>query len=178
MNPAEFFTDPNGHDLVVKQDGKFFTLDDKHTELIQFLYDHIRDLYPDAFKTLHELYGQSWNFKFLIIIRFSKCNFSVLDDKNDIQPDHSFKLEFVSCPLRGECRYEHIICRPKLNTSLSNRELEILKLICNNLTAQQIADKLFLSFHTVDNHRKNILRKINEHNIAGIVDYAHKNNLI
>jgi DNA-binding NarL/FixJ family response regulator len=37
---------------------------------------------------------------------------------------------------------------------------------------------LFLSFHTVGNHRKNILRKLSAHSKAEIVDFAHKNNLI
>ena len=45
------------------------------------------------------------------------------------------------------------------NTVLSEREGQVLSLICVGLTSAQIADKLFISQHTVNTHRKNILRK-------------------
>lgn len=178
MNPVELFTSPDGLDIVIRQDCKYHTLTDQDTELIQFLYNQIQDLYPDAFKSLQELYAKAFNFKFLIIRRFAKCNFSVLDDKNDIQADQSFRLEHVGCPLRGECKHEGIICKPKFNTTLSNREIEIVKLICRHFTDQQISEMLFLSYHTVCNHRRNILRKINGHDKTAIVEFAHKNNLL
>lgn len=44
--------------------------------------------------------------------------------------------------------------------NLTKRELEILQLIKNNFTNQQIADQLFLSVYTVETHRKNIMQKI------------------
>lgn len=43
---------------------------------------------------------------------------------------------------------------------LSNRELEVAKLVCKELSTEEIAAKLNLSFHTISTHRKNILRKL------------------
>lgn len=62
-------------------------------------------------------------------------------------------------------------------TQLSKRELEIVKLIAEELTTQEIADKLFISPHTVDTHRKNLLAKLNVRNTAGIVKFALQHGL-
>ena len=55
---------------------------------------------------------------------------------------------------------------------LSEREVEILKLIMEGLTNNEIADRLFLSHRTVDTHRKNILAKLDLKNTAALVKYA------
>ncbi|MCX6236955.1 MAG: response regulator transcription factor [Bacteroidia bacterium] len=61
---------------------------------------------------------------------------------------------------------------------LSERETEILKLICQQFTAQQIADKLFISTRTVEGHKSNLLLKTSTRNLAGLVIYAVQKNLI
>lgn len=66
-------------------------------------------------------------------------------------------------------------CMP---VSLSDRELEIITYIAEGYTNQQIAEKLFLSAHTVNTHRKNIMAKLGINNTAGIVMYAVKANLV
>ncbi len=55
---------------------------------------------------------------------------------------------------------------------LTEREQEVLKLICDEFTTAEIATKLFLSPRTVEGHRNNILQKIGARNTAGIVVYA------
>lgn len=62
--------------------------------------------------------------------------------------------------------------------SLSQRELEILLLICQGYSNHEIADKLFISKRTVDKHRANILEKTNSRNTANLVVYAIKNSLV
>ncbi|SHG68752.1 regulatory protein, luxR family [Salegentibacter echinorum] len=52
---------------------------------------------------------------------------------------------------------------------LSKRELEITKLIAEGLSAEEIAEKLFISIHTVRTHRKNILKRTNSKNIVQLV---------
>lgn len=59
-----------------------------------------------------------------------------------------------------------------VHAALTKREKEVVKLIMAELTAQQIAEKLFLSKDTVDTHRKNIFSKLDIHSTAGIVKYA------
>lgn len=61
---------------------------------------------------------------------------------------------------------------------LSNRENEILHLICKGFSNQEIAEELNISKRTVDKHRANILDKTNTHNTASLVMYAVENKLI
>lgn len=55
---------------------------------------------------------------------------------------------------------------------LTRREKEILGMIASGLTNAEIADQLFLSVDTVKTHRKNMMRKIDVNNTAGLVKYA------
>ena len=71
--------------------------------------------------------------------------------------------------------FESFSCEPIV---LSERELGIIVHIAEGLTNTQIADQLFLSTHTVNTHRKNIMAKLGVKNTAGIVMYAVKTNLI
>jgi DNA-binding NarL/FixJ family response regulator len=59
---------------------------------------------------------------------------------------------------------------------LSEREIQIVELICFGLSASEIAEKLFLSKRTVEKHRANILDKTNCKNTAKLVAWAMKNN--
>lgn len=61
---------------------------------------------------------------------------------------------------------------------ISERETEIVKLIAQGFTNQQIAEKLFLSPHTVITHRKNITNKLGIKTVSGLTIYAILNNLI
>ncbi|HSH50805.1 MAG TPA: response regulator transcription factor [Bacteroidales bacterium] len=62
--------------------------------------------------------------------------------------------------------------------NLSEREIEVLHLICKGYSNQEIAEKLFLSKRTVDKHRANILEKTGSKNTASMVMYALKNKII
>ena len=66
----------------------------------------------------------------------------------------------------------------EIHTELSEREMEILILICQGLSNQEIGDKLFISKRTVDKHRANILEKSESKNTAQLVVYAIKNKLV
>ena len=71
--------------------------------------------------------------------------------------------------------FESFSCEPVL---LSERENEIIKYIAEGQTNTQIADILFLSTHTINTHRKNIMAKLGVKNTAGIVMYAVKTGLV
>ena len=66
----------------------------------------------------------------------------------------------------------------QIKKSLTKRETEILKLICDGLSSKDISSKLFISINTVETHRKKILTKLNVKNSVGIVKYALENNII
>lgn len=61
---------------------------------------------------------------------------------------------------------------------LSRREKEVLQLIVDEFTTQEIADKLFISFGTVETHRRNILSKLGARNTAGLVRIAMEYKLL
>ena len=61
---------------------------------------------------------------------------------------------------------------------LSQREIEVLKLIALENSNQEIADKLFISIRTVDTHRRNIMDKLDAKNTVSLVKYAIKNHII
>lgn len=68
--------------------------------------------------------------------------------------------------------------KQKENTSfLTERERQILTLIVKEFTSEEIADKLFISKKTVDNHRANILEKTGCRSTIGLVKFALKNGL-
>ncbi|MBK9327840.1 MAG: response regulator transcription factor [Sphingobacteriales bacterium] len=68
--------------------------------------------------------------------------------------------------------------KPEHQPRLTDRELEILKLIVLELNNAEIADKLFISERTVETHRKNMIRKFNTKTIVGLIKYALDKKLI
>lgn len=66
----------------------------------------------------------------------------------------------------------------KKNSQLTPREIEIIKLIAQEMTTAQISRQLFLSEHTVETHRKNIVRKTGAKTVIGIVNYARENGFL
>ena len=65
-----------------------------------------------------------------------------------------------------------------LINSLTERELEVLKLITKQYSSMQIADRLCLSVNTIETYRKRLLKKINVKNAVGLAMYAVKNNIV
>lgn len=65
-----------------------------------------------------------------------------------------------------------------ISVPLSDREREIIKLICDQLTTKEIATRLFISERTVETHKKNICEKTKSRNSAGIVLYALRTGIV
>lgn len=68
--------------------------------------------------------------------------------------------------------------KKKKELLFSDREKEIISLICKQMTAQQIGDRLFLSKRTVEGYRTKIMEKMDVRNTVGVVIFALKNSLI
>lgn len=66
----------------------------------------------------------------------------------------------------------------KVTEQISLREEEILQLTCQQYTAEEIAQKLFISVKTVNGHRNNLLLKTGSKNVAGLVIFAIKNEIV
>ncbi|MGD8782214.1 MAG: response regulator transcription factor [Ignavibacteria bacterium] len=88
--------------------------------------------------------------------------------------DTYFSQEVTNLVIKSHIRSEN----KSIQNELSGREIEVLKLIVDGLTSQQIADKLFISYFTVAKHRKNIGDKLGIKNTAGLIKYSIENNLV
>lgn len=67
---------------------------------------------------------------------------------------------------------------PLAKTFISDRELEILKLSLKGLSSKLIAEKLFISIHTVKNHKRNMMERTASKNISELINFALKNRLL
>lgn len=63
-------------------------------------------------------------------------------------------------------------------SKLTEREVDILKLIAEGLSNKEIGDQLFISHRTVDTHRTNLMKKLEVHNIAGLIKFAIKSGMV
>ncbi|MGG6230741.1 response regulator [Tenacibaculum sp. SDUM215027] len=91
-------------------------------------------------------------------------------------------LKAVKTILAGENYFSHTILntykkslftvQETKETPLSSRELEVLELIAREYTTKEIAEKLFISKHTVETYRKNLLLKLDAKNLAGLTKHA------
>ena len=73
--------------------------------------------------------------------------------------------------------HEEVLANHEL-TGLSKRELEVLELIAKGYRTADIAEKLFVSIHTINSHRKNILKKLNLKSPAQLIVYALESKLV
>jgi DNA-binding NarL/FixJ family response regulator len=64
------------------------------------------------------------------------------------------------------------------NTGFSSREIEIIRLICQQKTAREISRQVYLSERTVEQYRSNISKRIGARNVAGIIRFALQNHII
>ena len=176
----EFYTTPEG-DVMIREGESLRVLTEKDRDFVSKMLNRIMTFYPEAFDALCKEYVSSklnrTYYEFLIVRRFIKCNFGEYDNRLDITEVGSFNFEFVSCPLRGECKFDRCICQPKFSTKLSPRELEVMKAIFHREEIEEIADRLHISIETVRLHRKNSLHRLGLRSTTDFIDYAHKNNL-
>jgi len=92
-------------------------------------------------------------------------------------------IEAIQRVTNGNLYYDHLKefagnQEDIIQFKLSEREIEVIKLLADGLTSQQIAEKLFVSDHTIRTHRKNILKKTNLLNTSQLIQFAAKNKII
>ncbi len=73
---------------------------------------------------------------------------------------------------------EPVLSSDKSASELSEREVDVLTCVALGMTNKEIADKLFISSHTVITHRKNITRKLGIKTVSGLTVYAYLNKFI
>lgn len=156
-------------------------LTENNHEMVNELYEYIEQFYPDAFEALNKEYKKCKPnlpfFKFRVVNRFCRCNFGLIDNVADIEHSGKVNFEHVPCPLRGECKVEHIVCSPKFNHQISTAEYRVLSLLYRGMAREQIADRLYLSIFTVNNHIRRAYTRLGLHSNAEFTKWATENNI-
>lgn len=177
---TEFFTHEN-EVWIRTDDGSMRILKETDYELLNSMYDYISTFYPKAFAALTSEYkGCMRNrayFVFRIVCRFIRCNFSALDSVHDICSDLSATFEHINCPIRCECKFDHIICRPEFEHQLSPAEKRVMALVYEGLSEEKIGERLRLSPLTVHTHIRNAYARLGIHSKAEFIKYALKHRL-
>lgn len=103
----------------------------------------------------------------------------ILEAINTVYRDNIYYCRHTSAKLAAMIVKSRIDPHKKpRDIAFTDREKEIIKLICKQFTAQQIGDQLFLSKRTVEGYRTKIMEKMEVKNTAGVVIFALKNNLV
>lgn len=92
-----------------------------------------------------------------------------------------FSKDVTETIMSGLMKKQKMGSNPKKNLhipKISRREKEVLALIVEEFTTQEIAEKLYISLKTVESHRSSLLSKLNARNSAGLVRIAIENNLL
>lgn len=84
------------------------------------------------------------------------------------------QVEMISEQISGKSPKPDVISE----NTLSEREIEILKLICQQKTAKEIGEQLFITQRTVEGHKNNLFVKTGAKNIAGLVIYALQHGIL
>ena len=180
MKQTEFYMTPDGEVMLKQEDKPEHMLVETDYEFINAFISVLQEFYTDSYNALISVYEKADKRgyrNFMVVKRFIKCNLSVYDNRIDLDEHWNFNFEFVSCPLRGECKFDGIICSPKFNSKLSDRQLEVMRLLYEGLSDNEISDKLFISLNTVNNHRKNSFKKLGVHSMSDFMRFAQKNNI-
>lgn len=164
LTNVEFYICPDGSINVQRKDGPLSVYDHNCRDITEEMLLKIRDLYPKAFAALSRLYVSSRLnrpfYEYQIVHRFIRCNFGEFDSTFDISDSGRLILEEVKCPLRGECVFEGTICKAKMKTVLSDREMEVAKRLGRGMSKTEIAEDLRISICTVARHIANIKSRL------------------
>ena len=96
--------------------------------------------------------------------------------KKVIRNDFYFSGDITEIVMKDLLNHKRETKASEIN--LTSKELDVLKLICKELTAGEIADQLCLSIRTIEGYRAKLFSKTQTRNMAGLVLYAVKNKLI
>jgi len=181
MKNIEFHTTPDG-EVLISNGETFSLLKPGNRDFMHWWMDVIAKRWPEALlaleKKFNHLRGNIYFFEFKIVRMFLKCNFGNYDGSLDVDELGNFNFEEVHCTLRGgDCDFENIVCKPKFNHGLSDRELEVMKLYYKGFMPAMISEKLFISEDTVVTHKKNVFKRLNIHSLAELITYSKNNNL-
>ncbi len=106
----------------------------------------------------------------------NSCKEELLDAIYKVQSGEKYFSSEVTLSLMQEDNSREELL--KSDIEFTKRELDVLRLLADGCTNKEIGEKLFISHRTVDTHRTNIMKKVGVNNVAGLISFAIKNNLV
>lgn len=169
-----------------------------HADDIHIWLQVLKELMDFCTTEIKEEHRKRMNFQYNYRIRIANDRYiNILENQIPLQLDRTGKPiiglgHFTAFgngdfhPIRASAKilndndmYETIFCKnysgQLLIDCLSNRERDVLRMLALNKTSKQIAGNLFLSEHTVDTHRRNIIKKLNISSTSEILAYCRIN---
>ncbi len=135
--------------------GEDYILNNHQREVIEFILEQLAKFFPDALNALNTEFAASkpnrWHYDFKRVDKFIRCNFSSYDTLSFDLQGELMNFEEVKCPLRGICKQEGIVCKPKFKIPMSKEESKAVALYSKGLTADEIGRALRKSAKTVKN---------------------------
>lgn len=161
---CEFYNTPSG-DVMIVSDDTSIVYGSQMFDITNQIIEIMKRDYPQAYDALYNLYRRSEAnrpyHKYRIAHRFVRCNCGAYDTLSEDLTNGGFNPEQVSCPLRGECDLEGIVCMTtKKSDMLSQRQLQIVAFLAEGLSAQDIASHLNISINTVQNTIQHVKSKL------------------
>lgn len=133
-------------------------------EIIEFVLDTLGRYFPEALAALNEECAASEAnkryFDFRRVDLFVRCNFAEHDTLSLDLKDGMMHFEDVKCPKRGICKYEGVICKPRLRLPLTKEEGKAAVLYSRGLTDCEIAKVLKKSVKTVKNQLQSVRKRL------------------
>jgi len=154
----EFWMWPDGKIMYKPAGGEAKEFTEKSTEVIEEVRRILVKRYPQTYAELKKMYERSRAnhtfYNYIIIERFIRCNFASHDGLADDIDGDKFNFEEVSCPLRGRCRHEGVVCMPKapkIVPELSPEQNRICQMYVEGMDIAEIARNTYKSESTVNN---------------------------
>lgn len=153
MEAVEFFI--IGGQTCIRRNGISKPLTPQDRDEVVWMMEQMRNCFPEAVRRLEEWAAESSMnkifYEFRMVDRFIRCNFGEADFLYSDVENGMFHFEEVKCPLRGICKDENIVCKPKFNVPLSSEEGKAAVLYSKGLTAHEIARVMKKSAKTIKN---------------------------
>ena len=181
MENIEFFVGADGK-VWLRKENECRMFSTKDNDIIELVRDKIIRLFPKAYDRLREMFKEldfnKWIMNYRIVERFIRCNMGADNiQRFDIQ-EGFINIEEVSCPLRGICRHENVICKPDCKTVLTKAENEVVKLYVQGYNIDEIAAMLNKSRSTVNDQIWTITRRLGLDSRRKLIKLAVDNKMI
>lgn len=162
MEAVEFFI-INGQ-TCIRRDGVSKPLTQNDRDEVTYMLGKMEQYFPETFHRLAVWAADSAMnkpyFEYRMVDRFIRCNFGEADFLYSDVENGMFHFEEVRCPLRGICKDEGVVCKPKFSVPMPREEVRAAALYSKGLTANEIASKLGKGVKTVKNQLCNAAKRL------------------